>query len=251
MPVDDLDSAFKALADPTRRHLLDLLRATNGQTLGELCAETEMTRQATSQHLAVLEAANLVSTVRHGRQKLHYLNPVPIHDIQARWIGNFEEPRLRTLRRVKQRLESTMTDKPSYVYVTYIATTPEKLWQALTDPEITAEYWDHHNVSDWTVGSSWEHRRLDDAGTVDVVGTVLEVDPPVRLVQTWADAADPAKQARVEYDVKSLGSVVRLTVSHFDLDEDDLTKAAGGWPAVLSNLKSLLETGAILPMKLW
>ena len=252
--ADDLDLAFKALADSTRRHLLDLLRTENGRTLGELCAETEMSRQATSQHLAVLEAANLVSTRRHGRQKLHYLNPVPIHEIQMRWIGNFEQPRLRALRTVKQRLETDMSDKPSYVYVTYIATTAEKLWQALTDPDITADYWDHRNVSDMTVGATWEHRRLDDQETVDVVGTLLEVDAPKRLVQTWADPAAPddaAKQSRVEYDLTSLGTVVRLTVSHFDLEGRDLQDASGGWPAVLSNLKSLLETGAILPMKLW
>ena len=254
MPDDDLDAVFKALADPTRRRLLDLLRVENGRTLGALCDETAMTRQATSQHLAVLEAANLVSTVRHGRQKLHYLNTVPVYEIQTRWIGYFEQPRLRMLRDVKHRFEYDMSDTPSFVYVTYIATTPEKLWQALTDPDVTAQYWDHRNVSDLEVGSTWEHRRLDDAGTVDVTGTVLEVDPPKRYVQTWADPADPddeSKQSRVEYDLKSLGTVVRLTVSHFDISGDDLTSASGGWSAVLSNLKSLLETGSVLPMKLW
>ena len=103
--ADDLDLAFKALADSTRRHLLDLLRTENGRTLAELCAETEMSRQATSQHLAVLEAANLVSTRRHGRQKLHYLNPVPIHQIGERWIRKFERAKLVALGELKRRLE--------------------------------------------------------------------------------------------------------------------------------------------------
>ena len=94
-----VDLVFKALADPTRRYLLDLLHQQNGQTLGELCVRLDMTRQSATQHLAVLEAANLVSTVRRGREKLHYLNPVPLHEMQERWIDKFERPRLRVLAR--------------------------------------------------------------------------------------------------------------------------------------------------------
>ena len=116
---------FKALADPTRRYLLDLLHEQNGQTLGELSERLDMTRQAATQHLSVLEAANLVSTVRRGREKLHYLNPVPLHDMQERWIDKFERPRLRALSAVKQKAEATMSDRPAYVYVTYIQSTPE------------------------------------------------------------------------------------------------------------------------------
>ena len=96
---------FKALADPTRRYLLDRLHEHNGQTLGELCERISMTRQSATQHLGVLEAANLVSTVRRGREKLHYLNPVPLHDIYERWIGKFERPRLEALHALKKRLE--------------------------------------------------------------------------------------------------------------------------------------------------
>ena len=99
------DAVFKALADPTRRQLLDSLRAQNGQTLGELCQNAEMTRQAVTKHLKILEAANLVATQKNGREKLHYLNPVPIHEIADRWIGNFERGRLRALSDLKQSLE--------------------------------------------------------------------------------------------------------------------------------------------------
>ncbi len=100
-----MDEVFKALADSSRRELLDRLRADNGQTLGELCARLEMTRQAVSKHLAILEGANLVATVRRGREKLHYLNPVPIHEIAERWIGKFEHSRLQALSELKKGLE--------------------------------------------------------------------------------------------------------------------------------------------------
>src|SRR3954451_7129901 len=111
----DTDAVFKALADPTRRFLLDALHERNGQTLGELCARLAMARQSATQHLDVLEAANLISTVRSGRQKLHYLNPVPLHEIQERWIERFEVSRLRTLSTVKRRAEEAMTEKPTFV----------------------------------------------------------------------------------------------------------------------------------------
>ena len=100
-----MDAVFKALADASRRELLDRLRAENGQTLNELCARLDMTRQAVSKHLVILEDANLVATVRRGREKLHYLNPVPIHEIAERWIGKFERSRLQALNDMKKALE--------------------------------------------------------------------------------------------------------------------------------------------------
>src|SRR5436190_13254201 len=133
-----MDKVFKALGDQTRRYLLDRLHEQNGQTLGELCERLDMTRQSATQHLAVLEAANLVSTVRRGRAKLHYLNPVPLAEIQQRWIDKFERPRLNVLSAVKRQAEEAMTDKPTFVYVTYIRSTPEKVWEALTDADLTA-----------------------------------------------------------------------------------------------------------------
>src|SRR5215213_1623106 len=194
MADDRADLVFKALADPGRRLLLDRLRRDNGQTLGQLCEYLEMARQSVSQHLAVLEAANLISTVRHGRLKLHYLNPVPLHEIGHRWIQQFEYSRLHTLRAVKQQAEETdMTatdDKPSFVYVSYIHSTPEKVREPLTEAEHTATYWGHSNVSDWQPGSRWEHLRTDGSGIPDVEGEVIEATPPRRLVITFgADEA--------------------------------------------------------------
>jgi DNA-binding transcriptional ArsR family regulator len=170
----DLGQAFKALADPTRRYLLDQLHERNGQTLGELCERVGMARQSTTQHLDILEAANLITTVRRGREKLHYLNPVPLHEIHERWIDKFEHPRLRALGGVKRRAEEdmTMTGKPTFVYVTYIESTPEKVWEALTDADLTAAYWGHRNISDWQTGSTWEHQRTDRSHVADVVGTI-------------------------------------------------------------------------------
>jgi uncharacterized protein YndB with AHSA1/START domain/DNA-binding transcriptional ArsR family regulator len=241
------DKVFKALADPTRRYLLDRLHEHNGQTLGELCEHVDMARQSVTQHVAVLEAANLVSTVRRGREKLHYLNPVPLHEIQERWISTFERPRLRTLSAVKRRAEEPdMADKPTYVYVTYIASTPEKVWHALTDAGLTAEYWGHSNVSDWQVGSPWEHRRTDGSGIADVVGTVLEVVPPTRLVMTFGEPS------QVTFEIEPYGEIVRLTVTHENLaSQEDYDAVSGGWPAVMANLKSLLETGRVLPQAPW
>jgi uncharacterized protein YndB with AHSA1/START domain/DNA-binding transcriptional ArsR family regulator len=253
--VGDDDAVFKALADPTRRALLDRLRERNGQTLGELCGPLAMARQSATQHLGVLEAANLVTIVRRGREKLHYLNPVPLWAIQERWIAKFEQPRLRTLSAVKRRAEEdTMTGRPSYVYVTYIESSPERVWEALTDPDLTAHYWGHSNVSDWRPGSSWEHRRVDGSGIADVAGTVLESEPPRRLTMTFdAPGEVPAAgPATVTFDIESYHEIVRLTVTHENLAGDDALEAASaGWPAVCANLKSLLETGHVLPRAPW
>ncbi|RZB18993.1 MarR family transcriptional regulator [Streptomyces sp. F001] len=250
-----MDRVFKALADGTRRRLLDRLHEQNGQTLGELCERIDMARQSVTQHLAVLEAANLVSAVRRGREKLHYLNPVPLHEIQERWIDKFERPRLGALGAVKRRAEEAMTDKPTFVYVTYIESTPEKVWDALTDADLTAAYWGHSNVSDWQPGSRWEHVRTDGSGIADVVGIVTESERPTRLVTTWAapeNKGDEDKHSRVTFDIQPHGDIVRLTVTHENLaDEAERADAASGWAAVLSNLKSLLETGSPLPEQPW
>jgi uncharacterized protein YndB with AHSA1/START domain len=148
--------------------------------------------------------------------------------------------------------------KPSFVYVTYIATTPEKVWHALVDTEITRKYWvdptsksaPHVNVSDWKPGSQWKHQRVDEAGTVDIIGKVVETSPPHRLVISWGrptEVDDAAKHSRVTFDIKPQGGgLVRLTVTHEDLDAEMLKGISGGWPVVLSNLKTFLETGRAL-----
>jgi uncharacterized protein YndB with AHSA1/START domain/DNA-binding transcriptional ArsR family regulator len=255
-----MDPVFKALADPTRRLLLDRLREHNGQTLSELCARLDMTRQSATQHLDVLVGANLVTVVRRGRERLHYLNPVPIHEIEQRWISGFDQPRLQALGAIKNQAEEyAMTNAPpsvpSYVYVTYIRAGAQQVWQALTDADTTARYWGHANVSDWQPGSSWEHRRVDGSGRVDVVGRVIETEPPTRLVITFEDAPDaeaPRAPSVVTFLIEPHHDIVRLTVTHENLpNQAMLNGISSGWPAVLANLKSLLETGDVLPQAPW
>jgi uncharacterized protein YndB with AHSA1/START domain/DNA-binding transcriptional ArsR family regulator len=253
--VADFSDVFKALADPTRRQLLDRLRERNGQTLSELCDPLAMARQSATQHLGVLEGANLVTTARRGREKFHYLNPVPLWAIQERWIGRFERPRLQALSAIKHRAEedTTMADRPSYVYVTYIESSAERVWEALTDADLTAQYWGHSNVSDWHVGSPWKHERLDGSGIADVIGTVLTSEPPHRLSMTFDAPGDMSAEGStvVTFEIDPYHEIVRLTVTHEGVTDGIWEAVSSGWPAVCANLKSLLETGRVLPRAPW
>jgi uncharacterized protein YndB with AHSA1/START domain len=194
----------------------------------------------------VLEAANLVSAVRRGREKLHYLNPVPIHEIQERWTHKFEQPRLLALSRIKRAAEEhPMPTVPGFVYVTYIESGADRVWEALTDPGISAAYWGHRNESDWDVGSEWRHVRPDGSGIADVVGTVLQSDPPRRLVITFGGTTTAT------FVIEQHADIVRLTVLHEGLTADEFEASSAGWPAVLANLKTFLESGHPLPQPPW
>ena len=260
-----MDEAFRALADPSRRLLLDSLNERNGQTLRELCSRLEMARQSVSKHLGVLEAANLVTTVRRGREKHHYLNAAPINEIAERWITRYEQARVRALADLKRALEDTPVEQTSFVYATYIQTTPERLWQALTEPAFTERYWAVTFDSDWKPGSTvtWHTRGLTIADPEQVV---VESDPYRRLSYTWHTltpewaqslsltdeargrlAAEP--RSKVTFEIEPLGEQVKLTVIHDDLEPGGTMGSliSEGWPRVLANLKTLLETGDTLP----
>jgi uncharacterized protein YndB with AHSA1/START domain/DNA-binding transcriptional ArsR family regulator len=262
-----MDEAFKALADASRRQLLDRLNRRNGQTLRELCAGLAMARQSVSKHLAVLEAANLVTTVRRGREKLHYLNAAPIHEIGERWITRYERERVHALADLKRALEEeSMVDKPSFVYTTYIRTTPERLWEALTDPAFTRRYWwDTTFQTDWKAGSTmrWDTRGVT---VIDPEQVVLEAEPPRRLSYTWhtvtpelAGVLELTEEARerlaterrskVTFEIEPLGELVKLTVVHDGFEAGSLMASlvSQGWPRVLSDVKTLLETGETMP----
>ena len=147
-----------------------------------------------------------------------------------------------------------MTDRPTYVYVTYIAATPERVWEALTDADLTASYWGHRNESDWRPGSRWEHVRPDGSGIADVVGTVLEARAPDRLVLTFPGSDQPPADppAGVPFTIAGRPDGGGLPVTPADIPPAaDREAAAAGWPAVLANLKSLLETGRVLPQPPW
>jgi uncharacterized protein YndB with AHSA1/START domain/DNA-binding transcriptional ArsR family regulator len=262
---DHVNEVFRALADPSRRRLLDSLNARNGQTLRELCSGLAMARQSVSKHLAVLEAANLVTTVRRGREKLHYLNAAPINEIGERWITRYDRDRVHALADLKRALEETPMEKPSFVYTTYIATTPERLWRALTEPAFTERYWSTTFETDWTVGSTmtWHNHGITIADTEQVV---LEADPYRRLSYTWHsftpelaerfDRSDELRarlaaehRSKVTFEIEREDDQVKLTVIHdgFEPGSRVLEMISGGWPRVVSGLKTLLETGEAMP----
>lgn len=260
-----MDEVFKALADPSRRRLLDSLNARNGQTLRQLCTELAMARQSVSKHLAVLEAANLITTRRSGREKLHYLNAEPINAIADRWITQYDRARVHALADLKKALEAQPMTDTEFVYTTYIKTTDQKLWQALTDPAFTKRYWGATFDTDWQPGSEMVWHQQD-WSSKDPAQVVLAAEPYRKLAYTWHtfDAAfantfemNPDEVAawsreprsKVTFELEPQGEIVKLTVVHdgFAPGSQVLQGISGGWPSILSNLKTLLETGEVLP----
>jgi len=241
-----MDDVFRALADPTRRSLLDELFREDGQTLGALEARFSMTRFGVMKHLKQLEDAGLVVTKRRGREKLHFLNPVPIRLVHDRWVSKFAEPWAAGLSEMKERLERTMEK----VFEIYIRTTPERLWEAITDSEIRSKFQFGNWIrSDWTPGSRFEVGNPKAPGLLGE-GENLEVDPPRRLVQTmvalWGEDVKSEGTSRVTWEIEPVGDSCRLTVTHDQLRENANSQLYGGWPMILSGLKTWLETGEVL-----
>ncbi len=269
----DMDAVFRALGDPARRRLLDRLNECNGLTLTELSADMGMTRQSVSKHLDVLEEADLVTTLRRGREKLHFLNAAPINDIAGRWIHHYDRTRAEALADLKTALEATPMDQKStlttFVYTTYIHATPERVWQGLTDPAFTNRYWGGVSFpSDWKKGSTYDV-VYEGPGLVirHPEQLILESDLYRRLAYTWHtftpewgahhgfDDASVARwraepRSKVAFDIEDAGvGVVKLTVVHdgFEPGSEVLEAVSTGWPAVMASLKTLLETGTALP----
>jgi uncharacterized protein YndB with AHSA1/START domain/predicted transcriptional regulator len=240
-----MDEVFKALADPTRRSLLDGLFERDGQSLSELEQRLPMTRFGVMKHLRVLEEAGLVKTRKRGREKLHFLNPVPIRLVHDRWVSKYAEPWAAALSGLKHELEKEKTMEK--VFEIYIKTTPERLWEAITDPELRAKYNFGVGVeSDWSAGSSYESVHPS-AGIKIAAGENLEVSPPRRLVQSftalWSDDVKNEGTSRVTWEIEPVGDSCQLTVTHDQLPEAANSELYGGWPMILSGLKTLLETG--------
>jgi DNA-binding transcriptional ArsR family regulator/uncharacterized protein YndB with AHSA1/START domain len=240
-----MDDVFKALADPTRRGLLDELFKNDGQTLSSLVERLPMTRFGVMKHLKLLEEAGLVATRRRGREKLHFLNAIPIRLIHDRWVSKYTEPWVATLTELKHTLENKTMEK---VYEIYIKTTPERLWHAITDTEMRRKYnFGAVVTSNWTTGSSYEGigegRRI-------LEGENLEVDPPRRLVQNfralWSEDVKSEGTSRVTWEIEPVGDSCLLKVTHNQMREGANSQIYGGWPMILSGIKTLLETGEIL-----
>ena len=244
--MDDL--IFKALADPVRRELLDRLRDHPGLTLGELEAPYEMTRFGIMRHLKVLEGAGLVTSEKVGRSKHHFLNPVPLQRLHARWLDRYAARSAQTLLDLQRELEEPMTTQLTHVFEIYIRTTPERLWQALTDGELTRRYYYRSVVdSTWEVGADCDY-HID--GNLALTGEILEVEPGRRLVTTfdarWDEEVEPDPPSRITWEIEPQGEhVCRLRVLHEGFDSETATYRSidGGMPWILSGLKTLLETG--------
>ena len=243
-----MDAVFRALADRTRRSLLDELFRKDGQTLTALEARFSMTRFGVMKHLRLLEKAGLVVTKRRGREKLHFLNPVPIRLVHDRWVSKYAEPWAAALSGLKDQLEERTMEK---VFEIYIKTTPERLWQAITDPEMRSKYQFGSRFSaDFTPGSRYEMGHPNNGGLLGE-GENLEVDPPRRLVQSmralWGEDVTGEGTSRVTWEIEQVGGdSCRLIVTHDQLREGANDQLYGGWPMILSGLKTLLETGELL-----
>jgi DNA-binding transcriptional ArsR family regulator/uncharacterized protein YndB with AHSA1/START domain len=258
------DEVFRALADVNRRTLLDRLFERDGQTLTELeAALRAMTRFGVMKHLRVLEAAGLVTSRKVGRERHHYLNPVPIRRIHDRWLDRYRARAADALNDFKETVEvramletidqgaGVSERPPAYVHSVFIRATPEQVWRGLTESEFTTRYYYQSTVdSDWRVGSPIEYRI---GGELALEGVVLESDPPRKLVMSfhavWDEqvAADPHSRMTWEIEEAAPG-VSKLTVVHdgFEARTETYTQVTGGWPWIVSGLKSLLETGQAL-----
>lgn len=242
-----METVFRALADPTRRALLDALFELDGQTLVALSARHDMTRIGVAKHLRLLEEAGLVVSRRRGREKLHFLNAVPIRLIHDRWVSKYTEPWAAGLIGLKRELEHPMEK----VFEIYIRTTPERLWEAITDPAIRAKYQFGAGIeSDWTPGSRYELKHPGAADGALAEGENVVVDPPSRLVQTmhtlWSEEAEREGTSRVTWEIEPVGDSCRLIVTHDQLSDTAPEELYGGWPMILSGLKTWLETGQTL-----
>jgi len=247
------DRVFRALADPTRRLLLDQLFEREGQTLRELhSAVNGMTRFGVMKHLRLLEGAGLVVAHKVGREKLHYLNPVPVQLIHDRWVSKYTRPRAAALADLKVELEGSyqMAQKPAQVYQVFIKATAEQVWDAITRPEFTSRYFFGSRVeTSGETGTPIRHLAPDGV-TMWGDDMILEADRPRRLVHSWRAlyreelAAEPPSRVTWELEPQP-GGMTKLTVIHDQLEASPKTAASvsGGWMLVLSGLKTLLETG--------
>ncbi len=241
-----MEAVFRALADPTRRRLLDELFGEDGQSLSALEERFSMSRFGVMKHLRQLEEAGLVVTKKRGREKLHFLNPVPIRLVHDRWVSKYAEPWTAVLSGLKRELERPMEK----VFEIYIRTSPERLWEAITDSETRGKFQFGNRISsDWTVGSRFEMTNPGAPGLLGE-GVNLEVEPPRRLVQTmvalWSDEVKDEGTSRVTWEIEPVGDSCRLTVTHDQLREGANNQIYGGWPMILSGLKTWLETGEVL-----
>lgn len=252
----DTTAIFRALADPSRRRILDLLKAHPGSSVGELATHFGFSRFAVMKHLRVLEEVGLVAPRREGKTKRLYLNVVPIQTIYDRWISQYSALWASQLTSLKYELEREEDRMPAtaqlqHLHVVHIRTTPEKLWEALTRPELTRHYYYGSNIaSSLEPGASIEYVQPQPDGTRKTVitGRIVEADPPRRLVHTFQFLAMGDEPTRVTYELEPLGDMVKLTLTHegFEGETETCKMIRRGWGPIFDGLKTYLETGTAL-----
>ncbi len=249
-----MENVFNALGDKSRRYLLDSLYVKNGQTLTELASTLDMSRQAVTKHLKILEEANLVVPVWKGREKYHYLNPIPLRHIYERWISKFDAPRIESIFELKKIIEGQDEEEKmnGFMYQIVIATSAEKVWESLTKPEFTQKFWFGRKVeSNWEIGSPIA--IVTPEGEVEAKGEVLAFEPNKKLSYTWLSSRDAAEDvSTVVFELQEMGPLTKLTILHdIDADKASFQQAAAGWTFILCGLKTYLETGAAMPALPW
>jgi uncharacterized protein YndB with AHSA1/START domain/predicted transcriptional regulator len=249
------DKVFRALADPSRRKILDLVKSNPGITVNALTEAFDFTRYAVMKHLRVLEDAEVIVPRRNGRTKELYLNAIPIQMIHDRWISQYSArwaSQLTSLKYELEKEESMATPNHQQLYVLYIRTSADKLWDAITKPELTAQYFHTTEVkSDFQVGSKIDYLMKGEDGEKNpaVTGEIREVEPKKRLVHTFRFTGNDDPSSVVSYDIETMGDVTKLTVTHdFETETDTFKGTQQGWPRIFSALKTLLETGEPLPV---
>ena len=247
-----MEAVFKALADTSRRTVLDSLYDDNGQSLQQLCKSVDFSRQGLSKHLRILENANLVVSEFHGREKLHYLNALPLHEISERWMAKYSLDHLSALSTLKQTLEGPAMNKDKFIYETYINSSIDDVWQALTNAEFTSQYFmATHVESSWKKGSPIKY-YYQIGGEVAVEGKIIELKAPFELIISWHVLYDETIKAeqpsRVSFSLQENAGQTRLRVVHDQFPDNSVLfeQISQGWPWIISNLKSLLETGKVL-----
>jgi uncharacterized protein YndB with AHSA1/START domain/DNA-binding transcriptional ArsR family regulator len=249
-----MDKIFNALGDKSRRYLMDLLYERNGQSLTELSSNLDMSRQAVTKHLKILESADLIVPVWKGKEKLHYLNPVPLRLIYSRWINKFDEDRIQGIYDLKNELENTTQEvkMKGFVYQIVIATSAEKVWESLTKPEFTQKFWFGRSViSEWELGSPVS--ILTPEGKEEMKGEVVEFQPNKRLSYTWRTPEEAVTETTtVVFELQEMGPMTKLTILHdMEAESAKFQQAAAGWTFILCGLKTFLETGAPMPSLPW
>ena len=250
-----MDKIFKILADKSRRQILDLVKNKPGINVNELTECFEFSRFAVMKHLKLMEEAELIISRKSGKNKLLYINAMPIQYIYDRWISKFSQAWASELSELKYSLEmegnKMEAEKLQHIFVTYIKTTKEKLWEALTNGEFTKKYYYNTELlSDLKPGSEIKYLHIDENGneTYPVKGKILEYEPLKKISHSFEFHNNNDKPSRVTFEIEEAGSSVKLTLTHDGFEEktETFNSVVEGWPFILSGLKTFLETGNTL-----